>query len=181
MSTKEPAPRIYVASLSDYNAGTLHGRWIHAAAGVEQIRQEIEAMLAESREGNAEEWAIHDYEEFGTLRLSEFEDIESVAKVAELIVGHGPVFAGLVSHFGGLPEGLEEASSAMEHDYCGEFRSIADYAAHLVEECSGSFLKQLPEFVRYHIDYEGIANDMQYGGEIFTVEVCGKIHVFWSR
>ena len=30
----------------------------------------------------AEEWAIHDYEGFGPLRLDEFESLENVAKVA---------------------------------------------------------------------------------------------------
>lgn len=31
-------PRIYVASLSDYNAGTLHGKWIDADQSAEDIQ-----------------------------------------------------------------------------------------------------------------------------------------------
>ncbi len=30
-------PRIYVASLSDYNAGRLHGQWLDAAEGTPMI------------------------------------------------------------------------------------------------------------------------------------------------
>ena len=37
-------PRIYVASLSDYNAGHLHGRWIDADQDPDAIREEIAAM-----------------------------------------------------------------------------------------------------------------------------------------
>ena len=55
-------PRIYVASLSDYNAGRLLGRWIDADLEAEANNAEISAMLAESREYPAEARALHDYE-----------------------------------------------------------------------------------------------------------------------
>jgi len=58
-----------------YNNGKLHGRWIDATQGESAIRDEIQEMLSESPEPNAEEWAIHDYEGFGQIRLSESEDI----------------------------------------------------------------------------------------------------------
>ena len=35
MSAATSGPRIYVASLSDYNAGRLHGEWIDADQGAE--------------------------------------------------------------------------------------------------------------------------------------------------
>ena len=60
-------PRIYVASLADYNSGRLRGRWIDADQPAEAIREQIVEMLAESNEPIAEEWAIHDYENFGDL------------------------------------------------------------------------------------------------------------------
>src|SRR3954452_17997246 len=91
-------PRIYVASLADYNVGNLHGRWIDATQGADAIRREIAEMLAASPEPDAEEYAIHDYDNFRGLRLAEFEDIDRVAEVAILIAEHGPVFAKLVEH-----------------------------------------------------------------------------------
>src|SRR4051794_38011437 len=86
-------PRIYVASLADYNAGNLHGRWIDATQGADAIRREIAEILATSREPDAEEYAIHDYDNFHGLRLSECADIDRVAELAGLIVEHGPLFA----------------------------------------------------------------------------------------
>ncbi|HXK39588.1 MAG TPA: antirestriction protein ArdA, partial [Candidatus Paceibacterota bacterium] len=49
-------PRIYVASLADYNAGRLQGRWIRADQPSDDIYREIQAMLAESEIPEAEEW-----------------------------------------------------------------------------------------------------------------------------
>src|SRR5436189_4774564 len=62
-------PRIYAATLSDYNAGRLHGAWIDADQDPEELQAEIDAMLAKSAEPVAEEWAIHDYEGFGLFKV----------------------------------------------------------------------------------------------------------------
>ncbi len=92
------APKIYVASLSDYNSGTLHGEWISAAQSTDDIHNEIRMMLAKSEESNAEEWAIHDYEDFGAVRLHEYEDMSVVATIASGLVEHGPTFGHWAEH-----------------------------------------------------------------------------------
>ena len=83
-------PRIYVASLSDYNAGRLHGSWLDAAQDPEALLAGISEMLATSPEPIAEEWAIHDYEGFCGAALSEYEDVATVSKLALGVVEHGP-------------------------------------------------------------------------------------------
>lgn len=174
---EKDTPRIYVASLADYNAGNLHGRWIDANQPAETIREQIDEMLAESQETIAEEWAIHDYDNFGGLRLSEFEDVERVAEVAQLLTEHGPVFAELVNHFGGTSN-LQEAIRYMEEGYRGAYDSLADYAQELVEDCYSDVLKTLPDFIRYSIDFDGIGRDMELGGDIFAVVCEDKLHIF---
>jgi len=64
-------PRIYVACLAAYNKGYLHGVWIDADQDADQIRGEIAAMLACSPVEDAEEYAIHDYEGFESVSISE--------------------------------------------------------------------------------------------------------------
>ena len=33
-----------------------------------------------------------------------------------------------------------------------------------------------------HIDYRALARDMEYNGNVFTLEIgLGKVHVFWNR
>ncbi|HBO1348742.1 TPA: antirestriction protein ArdA, partial [Pseudomonas aeruginosa] len=40
--------RIYVADLAAYNAGHLHGVWIDATLGLDDIQAQVSAMLAAS-------------------------------------------------------------------------------------------------------------------------------------
>jgi antirestriction protein len=92
-AVREQVPRIYVASLADYNAGRLHGVWITLDDEIEATWSQLHTMLAASTEPNAEEWAIHDYEGFGPLALDEWESIEQVQHVADGILEHGEAFA----------------------------------------------------------------------------------------
>jgi len=173
-------PRIYVASLADYNAGRLHGRWIDADQPADCIREEIAAMLAESVEPIAEDYAIHDYEQFGDLQLSEHEGIDQVAEAAYQLVEHGPVFAALLSYVGGTTC-INEAMRYMEQGYCGEFDSLTDYAQQFIDDCYADALRELPEFIRWHIDYEGIGRDMKLSGDVFSLECDGKVYVFHAN
>jgi len=83
--TTTDTPRIYVACLASYNAGILHGEWIDAT-DADTIREAIQEMLKGSPTAGAEEWAIHDYEGFGSIRLSEWEDVD-VSAVSGLASG----------------------------------------------------------------------------------------------
>ncbi len=180
METKkqeQTKPRIYVASLADYNAGKLIGKWIDATQDAQAIQAEIHDMLKQSREPIAEEWAIHDYEGFYGLDIGEHSGIDSVAEAATLVIEHGPVFAKLVEHLGGLSQ-VEEAKHYMSNGYRGGYENLEDYAAEWVEDCYVDQLKNLPDFVRYHIDYEGVGRDLELNGDVFTVECDNEVHVF---
>jgi antirestriction protein len=165
-------PRIYVASLSDYNSGNLLGAWIDANQSADEIRTEIQAMLATSREPVAEEWAIHDFEGFSPIRLSEYEDLETVAELAELIAEHGDIFAHLYAH----ENDLDRAKGLMEEGYHGEWESLADYAEDYLDQ-SGTF-NGMPDLIRQYFDFESYAHDLDLNGDVFTIDIGGKVHVF---
>jgi antirestriction protein len=172
-------PRIYVACLASYNNGELHGTWIDADQDADHIRAEIAAMLKDSPVPDAEEWAIHDSEGFGGLRLSEGEDIEKLAELAELTVEHGDVFAKLVDHVGGL-QYLEHAKQLMEDEYAGAHDSLEDFAYELLEDTGQ--LESVPENLRQYFDYEKFARDLEFGGDVFTIDGENRqVHVFWNR
>jgi antirestriction protein len=174
----ETAPRIYVACLASYNDGVLYGRWIESGQTADAIRQEIDDMLSGSPEANAEEWAIHDYEGFGTLKLDETEDIEKIAELAELIEKYRGLVTHVISHFGGL-DYLDDAKRVMEEDYCGEWNSLATWAEDLLD--STGQIAEVPEGLRNYIDFEKYAQDLELSGDVFTIEADGMIHVFWNR
>jgi len=71
-------PSIYVACLASYNNGILYGQWIRVDQELSMIQDEIQRLLAESPIEEAEEYALHDYEGFGSINLSEYEDLETV-------------------------------------------------------------------------------------------------------
>ncbi len=100
--TIEPSrPRIYAASLADYNAGRLHGVWINANQDAEQLSEEIAAMLRRSPTPGAEEWAIHDYESFGPAAVSEYDSLERISRITRGIAEHGQAFAAWAAIFTG--------------------------------------------------------------------------------
>ena len=86
------SPKIYVACLASYNAGHLYGEWILADQEPQEIQAAIQSMLEKSPEPFAEEWAVHDYEGFGSISLSEWPSIERVSALAKLIAEHGEPF-----------------------------------------------------------------------------------------
>lgn len=124
-------PRIYIACLAAYNNGRLHGAWIDADQDADDLAQEIRAILARSPEPHAEEWAIHDYEGFGPLRLSEWESVERVAAIAAGISEHGGAFAAWLSNDSSRDP---EDGDSFTDSYRGEWDSMRDYADNLADE-----------------------------------------------
>lgn len=171
----ETRPRIYVASLSDYNAGRLHGRWIDAAQATEEIESEVKEMLAESPEPIAEEWAIHDYEGFGPLSLSEWESFERVSTIALLIKKHGKAFAAWVADDPGEELGDDTEEQFLDA-FCGEWDSEKDYAEELARE-----INPPPDEWDAYIDWESYANTLFIDSHFSTPTGDGTIYVFWHR
>lgn len=165
-------PRIYVACLAAYNAGILHGEWIDASQEVNEIWNELRSILASSPVENAEEWAIHDYEGFGSMSLSEYTGIERVHELALFYEEHGDFGAELFEHFCG---DLEDTKRSLEN-YMGCYESIADYARELTEGST-----EIPEALAYYIDYEAMGRDIRLNGDVFTIQTrFDETHVFLS-
>ena len=167
-------PRIYVACLAAYNNGYLHGAWIDADQDADEIRDEIAAMLARSPIKDAEEYAIHDYEGFEGVTIQEYAGIEKVARMGAFIAEHGALGAGLLEQFVG---DIDQAESALQDFYHGQFASLADYMEELTAESV-----TIPEALRYYIDWDAMARDAEMSGEFFTIETAhDEVHVFSNR
>jgi len=167
--------RIYVASLADYNAGRLHGVWVDLEGkDKDEVLNEIQEMLKESKEETAEEWAIHDYEGFGDYPINEYEGIDDLVSICEGIEEFGECFPYLCSHFADI----EEARRCMsDGGYYGAYDDLSDWAESYLED-TGS-LGDMPENLKYYFDYEKFARDCDYSGDIFTIEDdVGQTHVF---
>lgn len=164
--------RIYVACLASYNNGILHGQWIDANQGEDHIRDCIKAMLADSPIEGAEEYAIHDYEGFEGVYLSEYAGITQVAELAEFIEEHGAIAGKLIAYFGDL----DEAREALEERYCGAYESVADFAQEITEQTT-----EIPTNLQYYIDWERMGRDLAIS-DILAIETgFSEVHIFWSH
>lgn len=163
-------PRIYVVCLAAYNNGILHGAWIDAHREACAIHQDISRMLLESPIPDAEEWAIHDYEGFEGVRISEYAGIDGVAEKAAFLAEHGRLAVELIAHYGDV----EEAHRALEDRYHGVYSDLADYVRELTEDCL-----TIPDGLRYYIDWQAMARDAELNGDVFTIQTAhDEIHVF---
>lgn len=167
-------PRIYVADLAAYNSGFLHGTWIDATQELEEIWTDIKAMLQDSPVTDPEEWAIHDYENFGGYSVGEYENLESLQAIACFIEEHGELGGKLLEHWCG---DINQAKQSIEDHYCGQYESLADYAQELTESTT-----EIPPSLQLYIDYAAIGRDMTLSGDIFTIETShDEVHIFWNH
>lgn len=169
--TTDTEPRIYVACLAAYNNGYLHGAWIDAAQEPWAIYDAVRVMLAASPVEGAEEWAIHDYEGFGGVRIEEYAGFERVSEIALFLVEHGEIGAAVLDHYSG---DLDVAREALADRHLGEYASLADYVQEVTEESTA-----IPHALRYYIDYAAMARDAELNGDLFTVSTAWDVvHVF---
>lgn len=166
-------PRIYVACLAAYNAGRLHGAWIDITEP-DDIRDRVSAMLKESPDAGAEEWAIHDYEGFAGAYLSEWESFETICTLADFISEHGALGAKLYTHFG---NDLDQARAQLD-DYAGQYESLGYFAEQLHDDIG----TDIPDALKFYIDWDALGQDMELSGDIVSFELRpGEIHIFWAQ
>ena len=173
---RNTTPRIYVASLPDYNAGRLHGRWIDATQEIEDVTEQVTEMLTTSPEPGAEEYAIHDYENFGPVYLSEYESLQTVCDLAAGIEEHGEAFA----HLAAVLDRDEWKSALGRFDelYRGCWPSMADYAAELLDDLGIDIEAIGPEMLQPYVrvDLDAFGDDLAY--DYHVVETDEGVNVF---
>lgn len=162
-------PQIYVSCLAAYNNGIMFGDWIDANQSADDIHEAIQTLLKKSPIRDAEEWAIHDYQNFGDVDLSEYESINTVADIAAFIEEYGEIGSAVLNH---ANNDLNEAKCLMEEGYQGEYESEEDFAYTFYNDCY-----DIPFHLENYIDYQAIARDLFLDG-YFSIKVNYKVHVF---
>lgn len=175
----EETPRIYVASLSDYNNGVLHGEWIDADQDADELHRAAAAMLARSpTDPRAEEFAVHDYDNFGVCRIGEYDSLEWVSAVARGIGEHGLAFAAWAEQCDAGADRLAKFEDA----YRGEWNSLTEYAEELLDDfgLNGIIEQHVPESLQpfVTIDAESFGNNLVLGGDIALVSHDDGVWVF---
>lgn len=174
-----PVPRIYVASLADYVDGRLHGSWLDVTGDLDDLNERIKAMLEASPLPGAEEWAIHDFDNFAPLQLGEYESLARIAMIGRGVAEHGEAFKHWAAVAGTDRMDLFES---FEDAYHGHWETVEEFAESLWADFGyQAILEQaipddLQPYVRF--DVEAFARDLQLGGDIVTSEGDGGVYVF---
>jgi antirestriction protein len=128
---------------------------------------------------SSEEWAVHDFEDFYGADPGQYPNVEKLHELAELLEEHGQLFAKLMQHC----DDVDEAKSYIEDGYRGEYDSLAHWASESLDNTG--FFSDIPKYQREAIeryfDFESYARDMEMSGEIFTIKLDNKVHVFEQR
>jgi antirestriction protein len=168
------SPRIYVACLAAYNNGILHGAWIDADQSEDDLYEAIERMLAASPIPGAEEWAIHDYEGFGELRLSECEQLDRVAAIATGIAEHGDAFAAWLSYDDSRDP---TDTQAFEGAFRGEWSSLREYAQDWAESTGLNDMAEQAKSPYVVVNIDLLERDLDI--EMYTARGSnGNVYVF---
>jgi antirestriction protein len=172
------SPKVWIASLSDYNAGHLHGAWVSADQEPDGIWDGINEVLRTSKVSGAEEWAVFDYEGFGPLRLSEYETVERISRLGRGIGEHGEAFAAFANFLGSEDELLDQ----FEDCYIGQWESAVAYVEEFLEDTGVDRILDdaVPGYLRDYVrvDTEALARDMEFEGSLLSVETQGGVFLF---
>ncbi len=161
--------RIYVACLSSYNNGILHGGWIDCTISPEHIQNRINQILKSSSIEYAEEWDIHDHECFHGYD-PRFHSSSELYDIALFLEEYEQLGGELMDIHGDL----ETAKEVLEDKYLGCYESLADYAEELTLGCY-----DIPKHLEFYIDYKAMARDMELNGEFYSIKTrCEEYHLF---
>lgn len=169
-------PRIYLADLAAYVHGELRGTWADATLDPAELHDAAQAMLADSPVPGAEEIAVHDTDEFGCIHLHEYEDLDTVSRLANGLAEHGCGFGHWADYVGNDPDELDR----FEEVYRGRWESLSDYARDLLDDLGveDQIERALPDWIQPYvtIDYEALGRDIAI--ESYVVEDGGGVWVY---
>lgn len=119
-------PQIYVACLSSYNAGKLHGVWIDLdGKDADDIEAEVKDMLAASPMADAEEWRIDDTNDLDGYTPSNLEEAAAIGECINRTDNLAVIHWLKHGNAGGLsPWEYEER---LRDDYLGVYASETDF------------------------------------------------------
>ena len=159
--------RIYIACLEAYNNGILHGAWIEPSANVEELQEQIDAILKRSPMPSAEEWAVHDYDEFPNM--GEYPDLEDICGYVELANSTDLPQDCLNTIIENVHGDLVQARKDLDR-VIGKFDDFREYADECADEmiaCAGSGPGLNP--LANYFDYDRFARDLRHDCTILDV------------
>lgn len=140
--------KIYVADLTEYNNGTLNGKWfdLFDYLYVDDLQGDIEEML-----GDNEEWVIHDYDCDFKHNFGEYEDLEELLKIVEFLEEDEEKTLAIIEEFG-----IDDLDDLDNYIFYSDVKNEYDLGYYWLVE-SGCY--EIPSHLENYIDYESFGSD----------------------
>lgn len=165
--------QVYVGTYAKYNAGSLAGKWLDLEDYPD--KSEFYAACAELHADESDpEFMFQDWEDIPQGMIGESwisEDVFELASMDESDRELFKVYRENIDRDGTFEQAQES--------FRGKYNSPEDFAEDFYGECYD--LSTLPGGLQYHINWEGVARDMQYCGDVSFVEHEGETWVFWNN
>lgn len=171
--------KIYLTDLAAYNKGYLFGEWISLPCDDLQVQldkiikaSEALCFLQEGYYEKHEEWFVTDFEwdDIDLCEIEEYEDIFELNKNLELVRDSSTyqlkAMRFLISET--IAKDMKDAFYKADDVIIYENQSLEDVAYDLMQECYNA--DALPSIIANHIDYEGIARDLEIEGAYTVIE-----------
>lgn len=155
--------RIFLTNLGKYNEGELVGNWFTLPIDLDEALKEI-GIGEENADGSVyEEFFITDYE--APFKIGEYDDIEHLNSIAEELDKtwlEDDDINLLMQYYSDFEEMLSDYNQGRITIYSGY--TAEQYAEEYVEETG--LLNEVPDSLKYYIDYEALGRDMRLEGSI---------------
>lgn len=165
-------PRVYVACLACYNAGKLHGEWLDADDGLsDAVADHFGADEDGKLACGGEELQVHDSEGFEPLNIGEC-GVDEAEEIGAALREHGTPLALVMDWLD--CDARDAIRKIRDGIHLGTFKSLADYA----EDRSEQMGDDIPQHIRFYVDWERYAEDCETNGEFYSVEHGGEFYIF---
>ena len=158
--------KIYIACLAAYNSGCLHGNWIDVHGDAEEMEKEAQKVIKTSPVPDAEEWAIHDYDDFPNM--GEYVGLDKIAEVADMILESefdASVVKAVIDNYS---NDMDAAQRALE-DNRGVWDSFQQYAEDFADEMLACHKDPAIEWIKQYFDYEQYARTLVHDYTVIDV------------
>lgn len=176
MTATDTRPRAWVGCLGCYNSGGLVGKWLDDPDEIREYRCPRPVTIYDYHE---ELW-VFDHEGLpflhGECSPHEFAaKAEAYTAVLDATGLDHTVVDAYIDNIGIDYVDWDTLADDITDAYAGAFDGLDDYARRLAEETVENL--DAHPFAAY-IDWAAVGRDMRLGGEVWTAEADGTIHVF---
>ena len=166
---------LYITDLKAYNENSLVGRWVSLPKIEQELVLDVKGILecGETSTGssNHEEWFITDYEwdEISLFDVDEYADIYKLNHQLQLLEELQTYELKSIAYLidAGIAISIEDALEKLDDVVIHEEQTMIDVAYNFIHEYYD--IDKQPYLLRTHIDYEGIARDMELEGNYTTM------------